>query len=172
MVVPITSTGTSPPKITTPSTRKKRITDDLKDELINELEIGYVVERHLRDGDVLLFNRHPSLHRMSLMAHYAKILPGKTFRLNPIATFPYNADFDGDEMNIHAPQTEEARSEAIQLLDIKNHLVTPKDGTNVLGCIEDSISGNFILTSGMQINKFGFGFESHKRKNDFKNSAK
>src|SRR3989344_3950956 len=139
--------------IVRPDGRKKRITDDLKDELINELEIGYVVERHLRDGDVLLFNRHPSLHRMSLMAHYAKILPGKTFRLNPIATFPYNADFDGDEMNIHAPQTEEARSEAIQLLDIKNHLVTPKDGTNVLGCIEDSISGNFILTSGMQINK-------------------
>jgi len=139
--------------IVRPDKRKKKITDELKDELIKELEIGYVVERHIQDGDIVLFNRHPSLHRLSLMAHYAKILPGKTFRLNPITTFPYNADFDGDEMNIHVPQTEEARSEAIQLLDVKNHLVTAKDGTNVLGCIEDSITGNYILTSGMKLEK-------------------
>ena len=139
--------------IVRPDGRKKKITEELKDELINEIEIGYVVERHLRNRDILLFNRHPSLHRLSLMAHYAKILPGKTFRLNPAGTFPYNADFDGDEMNIHAPQTEEARSEAIQLLDVKNHLVTAKDGTNVLGCIEEAITGNYILTSDMQLDK-------------------
>lgn len=136
-----------------PDGRKKKITDELKEELIDELEIGFVVERHLRDGDILLFNRHPSLHRLSLMAHYSRVLPGKTFRLNPATTFPYNADFDGDEMNVHAPQTEEARSEAIQLLDVKNHLITVKDGTNVLGCIEDAITGNYILTSGLVLDK-------------------
>ncbi|MBU2497055.1 MAG: DNA-directed RNA polymerase subunit A' [Nanoarchaeota archaeon] len=139
--------------ITRPDGRKKKITEELKEEIIKEIEPGYIVERHLINRDIVLFNRHPSLHRLSLMAHYVKVLPGKTFRMNPVDTFPYNADFDGDEMNVHAPQTEEARSEAIQLLDIKNHLVTPKDGTNVLGCIEDAITGNYILTSDIKLDK-------------------
>lgn len=69
------------------------------------LEYGYTVERHLNDGDYVLFNRQPSLHKMSLMAHRAKIFPYSTFRLNLSCTTPYNADFDGDEMNLHVPQT-------------------------------------------------------------------
>ncbi|MEK6852886.1 MAG: hypothetical protein AABX59_03320, partial [Nanoarchaeota archaeon] len=77
----------------------------------------------------------------------------RTFKLNPAVTFPYNADFDGDEMNIHAPQTPEAMSEAIQLLDVKNHLITPKNATNVLGCIEDAITGNYALTNGLELEK-------------------
>ncbi len=139
--------------IVRPDGKKKKITDDLKEELISELDIGYSVERHLKDGDILLFNRHPSLHRLSLMSHFARILPGRTFRLNPAVTFPYNADFDGDEMNVHAPQTEEARSEALQLLNVKKHLITPKDGTNVLGCIEDAITGNYLLTSVLELDR-------------------
>ncbi len=130
-----------------PDGKRKRITEELREEIIEELEPGYFVERHLQDGDVVLFNRHPSLHRPSLMAHFVKVLPYKTFRLHPAATFPYNADFDGDEMNIHSPQTEEARSEAKVLLDVKQSLMSPKNNTNLLGCIEDSITGNYLLNN-------------------------
>ena len=130
-----------------PDGKRKKITPDLKEEIISELIPGYKVERHLQEGDVVLFNRHPSLHRGSLMAHYVRILPGKTFRMHPATAFPYNADFDGDEMNIHSPQTEEARSEARALLDVKQNLISPKNGTNLIGCIGDSITGNYLIGS-------------------------
>jgi len=111
---------------------KKKIALELKEEIINELAPGYKVERHLQDGDVVLFNRHPSLHRGSLMAHFVRVLPGRTFRLHPAAAAPYNADFDGDEMNIHSPQTEEARAEAKILLDVKKNLMSPKNTLHLL----------------------------------------
>ena len=68
------------------------------------LEEGDLVERHLVDGDVALFNRQPTLHRMSMMGHKIKVMKGLTFRLNVYVCKPYNADFDGDEMNMHVPQ--------------------------------------------------------------------
>ena len=128
-----------------PDGKRKKITPDLKEEIINELTPGYKVERHLQDGDVVLFNRHPSLHRGSLMAHFVKVLSGRTFRLHPAVAAPYNADFDGDEMNIHSPQTEEARAEAKILLDVKKNLISPKNNTNLIGCIGDAITGNYLL---------------------------
>ena len=128
-----------------PDGKRKKITSELKEEITSELTPGYKVERHLQNGDVVLFNRHPSLHRGSLMAHFVKVLPGKTFRLHPAAAFPYNADFDGDEMNIHSPQTEEARAEAKVLLDIKRNLISPKNNTNLIGAIGDAITGNYLL---------------------------
>ena len=132
-----------------PDGKRKRITAELKAEIIEELAPGYIVERHLRDGDIVLFNRHPSLHRASLMSHYVKVLPSRTFRLHPAAAFPYNADFDGDEMNIHSPQTEEARAEAKVLLDVKQNLISPKNACNLLGCITDAVTGNFLLGKRM-----------------------
>jgi len=66
----------------------------------NELEIGNIVHRHLVDGDPCLFNRQPTLHKMSMMTHKIVILPHSTFRLNVTVCKPYNADFDGDEMNM------------------------------------------------------------------------
>jgi len=128
-----------------PDGKRKKITEELKEEIISELAPGYQVERHLQNGDVVLFNRHPSLHRGSLMAHYVKVLPWRTFRLHPAAATPYNADFDGDEMNIHSPQTEEARAEAKILLDVKMNLMSPKNNTNLVGCIGDAITGNYLL---------------------------
>src|SRR3989344_1038713 len=95
-----------------PDGKKKKITEETKEASLEELQPGYVVERHLMDGDIAIFNRQPSLHRMSMMCHRVKILPGKTLRLNPAVCTPYNADFDGDEMNLHIPQTEESRAEA------------------------------------------------------------
>ena len=65
------------------------------------LEKGYIVERHMQNGDYVIFNRQPSLHKMSMMGHRVHILPYSTFRLNLSVTTPYNADFDGDEMNMH-----------------------------------------------------------------------
>lgn len=125
--------------------KRKRITPELKDELCAELQPGYKIERHLRDGDIVLFNRHPSLHKQSLMAHKVRVLPHRTFRLHPAAAFPYNADYDGDEMNIHSPQTEEARAEAIILLDIKNNIFSSKNNINLVGTIADSITGAYLL---------------------------
>ena len=92
---------------------------------------GFTVERHLADGDLVLFNRQPSLHRMSIMAHEVKIMKGRTFRLNLTVCPPYNADFDGDEMNLHVPQSEEARTEAELLLKVQEHILSPRVG-NIL----------------------------------------
>jgi len=130
-----------------PDGRRKRITEELKEEILEELEPGYVVERQLIDGDVVLFNRHPSLHKASLMAHFVKVLPYKTFRMHPATASPYNADYDGDEMNIHVPQTEEARAEAKTLMDVNKNLMSCKDNSNLLGCIKDAITGNYLLSN-------------------------
>ncbi len=128
-----------------PDGKRKRITADLRSELSEEIDTGYIVERHLVDGDIVLFNRHPSLHRASLMAHYVKVLPYRTFRMHPSVCNPYNADFDGDEMNIHGPQTEEARAEAEVLLNVEQNIFSPKNNMNLVGCNDDAITGNFVL---------------------------
>ncbi|MFH1803050.1 MAG: hypothetical protein ABH864_06420 [archaeon] len=128
-----------------PDGRRKRVSDDLKEEIKAEIQPGYKIERHLRDGDIVLFNRHPTLHKQGLMAHYVKVLPGRTFRLNPAAAAPYNADFDGDEMNIHSPQNEEALSEAKVLLDINNNIISSKNNVNLVGTIADAVTGGYLL---------------------------
>lgn len=130
-----------------PDGRRKRITPDLKQEILDELIPGYTVERQLINGDVVLFNRHPSLHKASLMAHFVRVLPYKTFRIHPATAPPYNADFDGDEMNIHVPQTEEARAEAKILMDVNQNLMSCKDNSNLLGCGADAITGSYLLSS-------------------------
>ncbi|GEQ71199.1 hypothetical protein JCM33374_g4880 [Metschnikowia sp. JCM 33374] len=115
-------------------------------KLAKTLHIGDTVERHLEDGDVVLFNRQPSLHRLSILSHYAKIRPWRTFRLNECVCTPYNADFDGDEMNLHVPQTEEARAEAINLMGVKNNLLTPKSGEPIIAATQDFITGSFLIS--------------------------
>ncbi|KKM78729.1 hypothetical protein LCGC14_1357050 [marine sediment metagenome] len=82
----------------------------------DNLEIGYLVERHISNGDIVMFNRQPSLHQMSIMAHYVRVLPGKTFRLHPSVCPPYNADFDGDTMSVMVPIGKEAIEEARQMI--------------------------------------------------------
>ena len=136
-----------------PDGKRKTITDDTKEEILEELEQGYVVERHLIDGDIALFNRQPSLHRMSMMCHQVKVLPGRTFRLNPAVCNPYNADFDGDEMNLHIPQTEEARAEAKTLMLVETQIISPRYGLSVVGCIQDGITGNYLLTKELVLNR-------------------
>lgn len=129
-----------------PDGKKKKITEETKEALIEEIQPGYVIERHLMDGDIVLFNRHPSLHKMSLMAHKVRVLDGLTFRLNPSVCTPYNADFDGDEMNIHVLQIEEARAEAEILMSISTQMISPRYGLSIIGAIQDGVLGNYILT--------------------------
>ena len=132
--------------IVRPDGRKKRITDETKEQLLEELEPGLMVERHLLDGDIVLFNRQPSLHKMSMMAHKVRVLDGLTLRMNPAVCAPYGADFDGDEMNLHVPQTEESRAEAEILMEVETQLISPRYGLSIIGCNQDAISGNYLLT--------------------------
>ncbi len=136
-----------------PNGRRKTITDETKEEILEELEDGFIVERHLIDGDVSLFNRQPSLHRMSMMCHLVKVLPGNTFRLNPAVCNPYNADFDGDEMNFHITQNEEARAEALILMQVQTQIISPRYGLSVVGCIHDAITGNYLLTKELVLTR-------------------
>jgi len=129
-----------------PDGSRKRILEENKEDIANELKEGYIVERHLMDGDVVLFNRQPSLHRMSVMAHKVRVMPYKTFRLHLCACPPYNADFDGDEMNLHVPQTAEARAEAEELMLVEKNIRSPRFGGPIIGATQDFISGAYILT--------------------------
>src|SRR6266540_2123184 len=99
-----------------PDGRRIRVTEKNAEVVAEAVELGYTVERQLVDGDIVLFNRQPSLHRMSMMAHEVRVMPHKTFRFNLAVCPPYNADFDGDEMNLHVLQSEEARAEARVLM--------------------------------------------------------
>ena len=102
---------------------KKILLPELLETIADELEIGFVVDRHLVDGDNVIFNRQPSLHKLSMMGHVVKVLPIKTFAINPGICEPYNADFDGDEMNLHICQTIEGRQEIERLMDVKHQLI-------------------------------------------------
>jgi len=112
----------------------------------DSLQPEFIIERHLRNGDVVLFNRQPSLHRMSIMAHEVKVVPHKTFRLTLPVCRPYNADFDGDEMNLHVPQSEEAQAEARILMRVQEQISTPRYGGPIIGAIQDFITSAYYLT--------------------------
>ncbi|MGQ4556611.1 DNA-directed RNA polymerase subunit A' [Halobellus sp. GM3] len=131
-----------------PDGRRLKVTEKNCEELAEKIDLGWEVNRHLIDGDIVIFNRQPSLHRMSIMAHEVVVMPYKTFRLNTVVCPPYNADFDGDEMNMHALQTEESRAEARVLMRVQEQLLSPRFGENIIGAIQDHISGTYLLTNG------------------------
>ena len=111
------------------------------------LEEGDRVHRHLLDGDPVLFNRQPSLHKMSMMCHRARVLQkGNTFRLNVGCTKPYNADFDGDEMNLHQPQEEEGRTELVELASVSVQIISPANNASIIGIFQDSLLGAYRFT--------------------------
>ena len=110
------------------------------------LDTGMQVERHITNGDIVLLNRQPSLHKYSIQAHTARIMLGSTFRLNLTCTSPYNADFDGDEMNLHVDRTEETRTEAKLIMGVQNNFVTPQSNRPVMGIVQDSLLSAYYLT--------------------------
>ncbi len=141
--------NTSYPKsinIITREGSRKRVNDTNQEDLLKEIVPGYIIERQLVDNDIVLFNRQPTLHRLSIMAHRVKVLPGKTLRLHVSAAFPYNADFDGDEMNLHVPQTLESQAEARYLMQPKYQVLSPRNGNPLLYIEEDEIAGMYLLT--------------------------
>lgn len=115
-----------------------------KSELL--LAHGWIVERHLRDDDIVLFNRQPSLHKMSIMGHRAKVLDWSTFRLNLSCTSPYNADFDGDEMNLHVPQSLPARAEAELMMLSARVVVSGQSNRPVMSIVQDSLLATQKMT--------------------------
>ena len=111
------------------------------------IENGDIVHRHMMDGDAVLFNRQPSLHRMSMMCHIAKIMErGDTFRMNVATTKPYNADFDGDEMNMHMPQSAIAETELRHLAAIPYQIISPAGNSPIIGIYQDSLLGSYRFT--------------------------
>lgn len=107
----------------------------LKNRSDAHIEPGYIIERHIRDGDYVVFNRQPSLHKMSCMGHQVKVLPYSTFRLNLSVTSPYNADFDGDEMNMYVPQGYESQAEVREILTVNNQIISPQSNKPVMGLV-------------------------------------
>ena len=111
------------------------------------LEEGDTVHRHMMDGDAILFNRQPTLHRMSMMCHIARIMTrGDTFRMNVADTKPYNADFDGDEMNLHMPQDPESEAELRNLAAVPYQIVSPANNSSIIGIYQDSMLGSYQFT--------------------------
>ncbi|CAA9967014.1 hypothetical protein PTNB73_09879 [Pyrenophora teres f. teres] len=114
--------------------------DDLR------LQYGWKVERHINDDDVIIFNRQPSLHKESMMGHRVKVMPYSTFRLNLSVTSPYNADFDGDEMNLHVPQSDETRAEVQNLCMVPKQIVSPQKNQPLMGIVQDTLLGVYKMS--------------------------
>lgn len=114
-----------------------------------ELKLGDVVERHLIDGDYVLFNRQPSLHKLSLMGHRIRVIKDtryETFRLNVNCTTPYNADFDGDEMNMFVPQSLPTQLELKYITDVRRNIVSPTFTKSVIDLKQDALAGAYLFT--------------------------
>jgi DNA-directed RNA polymerase beta' subunit len=114
-----------------------------------KLNYGDIVERHTIDDDYVLFNRQPTLHKPSMMGHKVQVINNdelNTFRMNVSACKPYNADFDGDEMNIHLAQSIQARNELKRIANVQYQIVGVKDSSPIIGCQQDTLSGAYMLT--------------------------
>jgi DNA-directed RNA polymerase II subunit RPB1 len=111
-----------------------------------DLREGDIVHRHLIDGDIVLFNRQPSLHKASMEAHRVRVLPYSTFRLNVSATRPYNADFDGDEMNMHVPQSIAAATELRFLASVLRNIISPRTNGPIIQLFQDTMTGAFRIS--------------------------
>ena len=143
--------------------KKSGITITLTKKNINDisLENGDIVHRHLLNGDYVLFNRQPSLHKMSMMGHKIKVMDGNTFRLNVSVTPPYNADFDGDEMNLHAPQSISTVSELMNIASVKYQIISPRENKPIITIVQDTLLGINKLTKGEVIKYIGKGIDSY-----------
>ena len=138
----------------------KRVVDSRTTSLLHVdtstivLHEGDIVNRHLIDGDTVLFNRQPSLHKMSMMAHNIRVMPYETFRLNVSVTTPYNADFDGDEMNMHVPQSLQTSSELQNIASVPLHIISPRVHSPIITPIQDTLLGiNRMTNDGVFLSK-------------------
>ena len=126
--------------------KKSNRTDYLEYSKNSQIEIGDTVHRHLLNGDIVLFNRQPSLHKLSMMAHKVRVMEYNTFRLNVSVTTPYNADFDGDEMNMHVPQSIQTQTELKCLVSVPLHVISPGESKPKITIVQDTLLGVYRLT--------------------------
>ena len=138
------------------------ITDNNKMNM--KLEYGDTVNRHIVDNDYVLFNRQPSLHKMSMMGHRVKVMEGDTFRLNVSATSPYNADFDGDEMNMHVPQSIDSMAELINITSVAKQIISPRENKPIITVVQDTLLGLYKLTHS-EVIEFNEGSKIHYGEN-------
>jgi DNA-directed RNA polymerase II subunit RPB1 len=110
------------------------------------IEAGDIVDRHVMNGDFVLFNRQPSLHKMSMMSHKVRVMPYDTFRLNPAVTPSYNADYDGDEMNLHLPQSIQTENELKMLSNVILQIISPRESKPIISVVQDVTLGLYRLT--------------------------
>lgn len=110
------------------------------------LNFGDIVDRHLRNGDYVLFNRQPSLHKMSMMAHKVRVMSYDTFRLNVCCTPSYNADYDGDEMNMHVPQSIQTEHELMSLASVPTQIISPRESSPIISVVQDIVVGLYRIT--------------------------
>jgi DNA-directed RNA polymerase beta' subunit len=142
---PDTYPGAKYLKKTKEDNRTIRLKTANREEVV--LEFGDVVDRHMQDGDYVLFNRQPSLHKMSMMAHRVKVMPYDTFRLNVCVTASYNADFDGDEMNLHMPQSLQSANELISLASVPTQIISPAQAKPIISIVQDVALGVYLITN-------------------------
>jgi DNA-directed RNA polymerase beta' subunit len=131
------------------NTHKKVLPIDLRFKKV-VIDFGDVVERHLIDDDFVLLNRQPTLHKLSMMAHRIKVIMNdklSTFGLSPAVTTPYNADFDGDEMNIFVPQSIQTMMELREIADVMRQIISPRFSTPIIGIVQDGILGSYNMTA-------------------------
>ena len=142
--------GSEWPGIKSVNKKNMKITvmDNNRDTI--ELENGDIVHRHLMDGDFVLFNRQPSLHKMSMMAHRVRVMEGNTFRLNISVTPPYS-DFDGDEMNCHAPQSISSLIELREIVHVNQQIISVRENKPIITIVQDTLLGINRLTKSIPI---------------------
>ena len=120
-----------------------------------ELKVGDIVERHLINDDIILLNRQPTLHKHSMMGHRIKVINDPdllTFRLSVAVTKPYNADFDGDEMNGIVPQSLKTQIELEEIACAEKQIITPTSSVAIIGIVQDGLIGAYLITGpNMQI---------------------
>ena len=123
------------------------------------IKVGDIVKRHLHDGDIVLLNRQPTLHSGSMLAKKIIVREGKTIRMNLACTKSFNADFDGDEMNLHIPQSEETRAELEILSSTKNYMISPQGSKPNIVIVQDSLLGAYMMTKNPKKIKKGYFFD-------------
>ncbi|MFR7639050.1 MAG: DNA-directed RNA polymerase subunit beta' [Allobaculum sp.] len=133
----ITASGAIP-GINNPKQAEKLI--EARDE-----RIWPIVEKVI-EGYPVLLNRAPTLHRLGIQAFLPKLVEGRAMRLHPLVCTAFNADFDGDQMAIHVPLSEEARAEALVMMLGSHNILGPKDGKPIVTPGQDMVMGNFYLT--------------------------
>ena len=134
------------------------------------LETGTIVYRHMIDGDIVFANRQPSLHKMNMMTHRARVLPARSLRISVNITPPYGADFDGDEMNTHLAQTEQARRELYALTRTPTQICSPQYNAPVVEAVQDTKVATYRASSE-QTRGYAIGEKYHLNTREFMNLA-